>query len=190
MIPIFSRGVDYHVERQFRKDPSGRLVFLPFGSKGKAYFVDSKSDEEKIRSFVNLYRSTSALMSLLSFPSAYIPGWIVMSFAGTMALRNKLTTYVGIALFFMLILVAFAWMHWTIYKETVQGLTASLSEVGPDLKGQLREISPPPTRPRLVALVCLSAGIVLLLVAIFAATRAKSACSPKGTPTSSLAPHP
>jgi hypothetical protein len=47
MIFPFTRAMDRQVERQFRKDKGGRLVFLPFGSKGKGYFVDSKSDEEK-----------------------------------------------------------------------------------------------------------------------------------------------
>jgi len=43
----FTRAMDRQVEGQFRKDPSGRLVFLPSGRRGKAYFVDSKSDEQR-----------------------------------------------------------------------------------------------------------------------------------------------
>ena len=182
MTSIFSRAIDYHVDRQFRKDPNGRLVFLPFGSKGKAYFVDSKSDEEKIRSFVKLYRSVSVLISLLTFPIIYLPGWILTSFGGAIPLRNKLTSYAGIALFLMLVLLALAWMFWGFYKETVAGLTASLSEVGPGLKGQLSEVSPPSQGPQRLALVCLFAGIVLLGVAILGAThysRSKSPCPPK-----------
>ena len=57
MISLFSRTMDRAVDLQFRKDPGGRLVFLPFGPRKKAYFVDSKSDEEKIRAFVKMYRS-------------------------------------------------------------------------------------------------------------------------------------
>jgi len=65
----FTKAMDRQVDRQFRKDPNGRLVFLtfdskgndffadfflPIGSRGKAYFVDSNSDEEKIRAFVKM----------------------------------------------------------------------------------------------------------------------------------------
>ena len=110
MISLFFRVMDHHVERQFRKDPSGRLVFLPFGGKGKAYFVDSKPDEEKIRSFVKMYRSVAALISLLSFPSVYVPGLILNSYAGAILLRSKLETLAGIGLLFMLVLIALQWM--------------------------------------------------------------------------------
>jgi hypothetical protein len=109
--------MDHHVDGQFRKDPSGRLVFLPLGRKGKAYFVDSKSDEEKIRSLVKMYRSFAALISLLTFPSVYVPGLILNFYAGAILLRNKLEVFVGIALFFMLVQIALIWMLWGVYKE-------------------------------------------------------------------------
>ena len=72
MISLFSRLIDGHVERQFGKDPNGRRVFLPSGPKGKCYFVDSKSDEEKIKAFVKMYRSASTLISLLTSPSIVV----------------------------------------------------------------------------------------------------------------------
>jgi hypothetical protein len=49
---LVTRVADAH----FRKDPNGRLVFIPFTRRGKCYVVDSKADEEKIRAFVNMYR--------------------------------------------------------------------------------------------------------------------------------------
>jgi len=57
MISLFSRMMDRAVDSQFKKDPNGRLVFFPFTARGKAYFVDSKSDEDKIRSFAKMFRS-------------------------------------------------------------------------------------------------------------------------------------
>jgi hypothetical protein len=74
MISLFSRAMDYAVDAHFRKDPSGHLVFFPF--KGKAYFVDSKSDEEKIRAFVKMFRSAIMLISLLTYPSIAVPAFI------------------------------------------------------------------------------------------------------------------
>jgi len=72
MIPVFSRAMDYPVESQFRKEPSRRLVFLPLGPRKKRYFVDAKPEEEKIRSFLKLWRNASALTNLLLFPGVYL----------------------------------------------------------------------------------------------------------------------
>ena len=82
MISPFSRMMDYAVETHFMKDRSERLVFVPFGPKHKCYFVDSKSDEEKIRAFVRMFRSLNQLIGFLGFPSVFIPGLILEDFAG------------------------------------------------------------------------------------------------------------
>jgi len=50
MIFLVNRFADVH----FRRDPSGRLVFIPFNVRGKCYLVDSRADEEKVRAFINL----------------------------------------------------------------------------------------------------------------------------------------
>src|ERR1039457_1481751 len=158
MISLFSRMMDYAVDAHFRKDPSGRLVFVPFTSKGKTYFVDSKSDEEKIRSCVKMFRSAITLIYFLTFPSLFVPEFVLEVYAGLSPKRHRLEIVLGILLFVWLVLAALAWMLWSIYKEAVPGLTASLSEVGPDLKRQLSEASP----SRLLALSCLFAGIIVL----------------------------
>jgi hypothetical protein len=165
MISLFSRAMDYQIQGQFRKDPSGRLVFFPFTSKGKAYFIESKSDEEKIRSFVKLFRSAIALISFLIYPSLFVPAFILEDYAGLSPKQHRLAIALGIPLFFWLILGALAWMLWGVYKGAIPVLTASLSEVGPDLKRQLSEASP----SRLLALLCLFAGIILLGVGILVA---------------------
>jgi hypothetical protein len=158
MISLFSRMMDRAVDAHFRKDPSGRVVFFPFTSKGKAYFIDSKSDEEKIRSFVKIFRSAITLVSLLSYPSMLAPALVLEDYAGMSPRQLRLQIALGIPLFFWLVLAALAWMLWGVYKEAVPGLTASLSEVGPDLKLQMSEADP----SRRLALLCLFAGLVLL----------------------------
>ena len=50
------------------KDRSGRLVFVLFGLKRECYFADSKSDEEKIRAFVRMYRRQDMNFSPFSCP--------------------------------------------------------------------------------------------------------------------------
>lgn len=192
MISMFSKGMDQAVERQFRKDPNGRLVFLPFGPKKAAYFVDSKADEEKIKALVKMYRSFLALLSIMTYPLIYFPGWIVMWFADKIPLQNKLKIYLGIAAVFTLVILGFMWMLWSIYKQSIQGMTASLTEVGPELKDHLSEILPPPQRLKSVALACLFAGLLIAAGAILLATRyarPKVICPPKSA-SSSLATRP
>jgi len=167
MISPFSRLMDYSVDCQFRKDLSGRLVFFPFSRRKKAYFVDSKPDEEKIRSFVKMYRSASTLISWLSFPSTFVPAVILDDYAGLSPQRPRMAIAIGIALFFWLVLVALQCMLWSIYKKTVAGVTSSLTEVGPDLKSQLTA-SPGQRRIQRVALGVFLACVGVLILILFA----------------------
>jgi len=162
---LFSRLMDYGVESHFRKDPSGRLVFLPFGPRKKAYFVDTKSDEEKIRAFVKMYRSATAMISWMT-TGILILGLMLHDYARSNPREYSLAFTLGLPLFLWLLLIAFMLMLWGLYKRTVPGFTASLPEVGPDVRGQLSAIS---QRPRVLVLVFLAAGLFLMAVAIFAA---------------------
>jgi len=183
---MFSGVMDRAVDCQFRKDRSGRLVFIPFTLKGKCYFVDSKSDEEKLRGFVKLFRSTLTLISWLSFPSIYIPGLILDDFAGLTPRGHRLAIALGVPLFFWAILGVLAFMLWFVYKGTVPNMTASLGEVGPELKGQLREISGRPGRVALgVSLACLGL-LILMIVGILGwhHSHGKSGCPVKVTSAS------
>jgi hypothetical protein len=66
-------------------------------------------------------------------------------------------------LFFWLILAALQWMLWGVYKKTIPSLTASLSEAGPEVKGQLIEVSRRPQRVALgVGIACL--GLLILIM--------------------------
>jgi hypothetical protein len=54
---------DKFAHRQFAKDESGRLVFLPRGPHRPAYFIDS-SDENKLKSLVKVYGVAAAIINL------------------------------------------------------------------------------------------------------------------------------
>jgi len=165
MISLFSRMMDHAVETHFMKDRSGRLVFVPFGLKRKCYFVDSKSDEEKIRAFVRMYRSLNQLVAFLGYPSVFIPGLVLEDLAGLSPRGHRFAIAFGIPLIFLLVLIALLWMLWSLYKGAIPSLTSSLTEVGPDLKGQLSEISQRSWRlPLLVA----GAFFLLMAFALFA----------------------
>jgi hypothetical protein len=165
MFSAFSKMMDHAVETHFRKDRSGRLVFIPFSLKRKCYFVDSKSDEEKIRALVKMFRSAIQLISFLTYPSLFVPLFILEDYAGLSPRGHRLAIVLGIPLFFWLVLIALAWMLWSLYKGAIPSLTSSLSEAGPEAMGQLREISP---RPRRLVLLVVAAGLLLLGLALFA----------------------
>jgi len=166
MISLMNHLADVH----FRKEPSGRLVFVPFTLRGKCYFVDSKADEEKVKAFVNLYRIPNTVISLLLCPIVMVPGLILEDYGGLTPRAHRLTIALGVSGFFWLSFVALALMLWVVYKATVPGLTASLIEVGPEIKAQLSAISPQQRGLRRVALVCLLAGLILLALALVALT--------------------
>jgi hypothetical protein len=166
MISLMNRLADVH----FRKEPSGRLVFIPFTRRGKCYFVDSKADEEKVRAFVNMYRIPNTLMSFLISPMVLVPGLILEDYAGLTPRAHRLTIALGVSGFFWLSFVVLALMLWVVYKATIPGLTASLSEVPPEIKAQLTIIPAQQRGLRRVALVCLLAGLILLGLALVALT--------------------
>jgi hypothetical protein len=169
MISLIDRIADVH----FKKELSGRLVFIPFTRKGKCYFVDSKGDEEKIRAFVNLYRIPNTVMSLLLCPLVMVPALVLEDYGGLTPRTHRLTIALGISGFFWLSFVAVALMLWVVYRAMVPGLTASLSEVAPEIKARLVAASPPPGFRR-AALVCLVAGLILLGLALFVLTGHRS----------------
>jgi hypothetical protein len=166
MISLMNRLADVH----FRKEPGGRLVFIPFTRRGKCYFVDSKADEEKIRAFLNMYRIPSTLISLLMTPMVMVPALILEDYGGLTPRGHRLTVALGISGFFWLSFIALALVLWFVYKAAVPGLTASLSEVAPEIKAQLSAISPQQPGLRRVALVCLLAALILLALALVALT--------------------
>ena len=165
MMSLMTRVADAH----FRKDSNGRLVFIPFTRRGKCYFVDSKADEEKVRAFVNMYRIPNTLISLLICPMVTIPALFLEDYGGLTPRAHRLRVALGVSGFFWLSFVALSLMLWFVYKATVPGLTASLTEVAPEIKAQLSAISPE-QRGRRVALVCLLAGLILLGLALVALT--------------------
>ena len=165
MVFWFSRLIDFGVDSQLRKDASGQLVFLPFGPRKKAYFVDSKSDEEKIRAFVKMYRSASTLISWM-WIGIYSFGWTAYVGASAVPLRTRVTDLVVSGLVYMLLPIAFLLILWGVYKQTIPNLTSSLREAGADVAGQLTDAG---SGRRRVILVCLGACVILmglLLVAV------------------------
>jgi hypothetical protein len=164
MIPLFSRVINAAVDRQFRKDRNGRLVYIPFSLKRKCYFVDSNADEEKIRALVRMFKSAITVIPLVTYPIIAAPGFILEDYAGLSLRGHRLTIALGVPLFLWLVLTGFMWMLWSLYKGAIPGLTASLSEVGPEVMGELREFSQRTQRP----MALIAAGLFIVALAVLA----------------------
>jgi hypothetical protein len=168
MISPFSKLLDLVVDGHFRKDRSGRLAFSPrVAFRDKAYFVDSPSDAVKIKAVVRMYQSASTLVSVLAYPVMMIVGLFLDDYAGLTPRGHRLQVSFGIPLFYALISSALLWMLCRFYKKAIFTFTSPLVEVGPDVMGQLTEISPRPRRILFAASACI---LLLLLLIIFAVT--------------------
>lgn len=168
MISLTNQIADVH----FRKVLSGQLVFIPFTRRGKCYFVDSKADEEKIRAFVKMYRIPNTVISLLLCPIVMVPALILEDYGRLTPRAHRLTIALGIAGYFWLTFIALAVMLWLVYRAAVPGLTASLTEIGPEIKTQLIALSAEQRGTRRVGLICVFAGLILLGIVLFLALTA------------------
>ena len=112
-----------------------------------------------------MYRSVFQLISFLTYPSFIIPALILEDYAGLTPRGHRFAIAFGVPLLFWLVLCALLCMLWSLYKGAIPGLTSSLSEVGPDLKGQLTEIS---KRSWRLPLLFAAAGLLLMAFALFA----------------------
>src|ERR1700675_5033870 len=102
---FFSRLISYGVAKQLRKDTNGQTVFLPFGPRKKAYFVDSQADEIKIRSFLKIYQSASLLISWLTTLAFYIFGWSLPSHSSAIPVWTRLTPFLVSCSVYLLIAI-------------------------------------------------------------------------------------
>jgi hypothetical protein len=154
----FSRLIDLAISSQFRKDSSGRTVFLPLISKRDGYFVDSKLDEDKIRSFVKMYRSAILLVTLLGYITLYSVPTLMNSIARPSPLKGRLVIFAWVSSIAMLIFLAAVWILWSTYKEGIRSVTSSLPEAGPDVMSRLSNIARP---TRTIVFMLLAAGAIL-----------------------------
>jgi hypothetical protein len=161
----FARLLDFAESAQFRKDSSGRMVFLPLISKGQGFFVDSLSDEEKLRALVRLYRGANVLLgllwSLLNYLAVLAPGSISSYYRGVVPLHAKLTAVAWVASISLVFYGVAAWGGWNLYKQAIQSFTHAFPKVSPEAVRQLPAVSVGPQRALLVF-----AGAALLLIAI------------------------
>jgi hypothetical protein len=163
MISPFSRFIDLAVNSQFKKDSTGRSVFLPMVSKKNGYFVDSKPDEDKIRSFVKMYRSAMLLVALLGYVTIYAVPTLLNAFARPSPLKSRLVIVALVSSVAALLFLSAVCILWSAYKDGIRSVTSSLSEAGPDVISRLIETN---RSTKSLAFMFLAAGAILCGVAL------------------------
>jgi len=115
--------------RQFARDESGRLVFLPSGRRRTAYIVDN-ADETKFRSLVKVYLVGAALVNIIG-STASLGLTQALTFDERSAplghkIKFGLVVYaISAALFY----VGPGLLLWKVYRGAIGALCASLIPV-------------------------------------------------------------
>jgi len=170
---MFSGWTDQLVALRFRKDSSERLVFLPFGPRKPGYYVDAASDAQVIKSLVKMYAVASALINLMGYLASYTLAQLLVFNDHSAPLANRLKTGIAVYSISALVLMILpAWALWKTYKGLIRGCCATLSAVGPELIRQMEKPSNPLRKNALIA----GAGVLLVGLAILAATSYRSHC--------------
>lgn len=156
---------DNIANRQFARDESGRLVFLPRGPRRAAYIVDN-ADETKMKSLVKVYLVAATLVNLTgSLASlAFTQSLTFDERSAPLAYKIKLALVVY-AISAALLYVGPALLLWNVYREVVGRLCTSLTTVDPT---SLRLTHPPSGSNRTVVIVLITALALLALGILFA----------------------
>jgi hypothetical protein len=152
----------------FQREGTGRWIFLPFGLKGKCYFVDSKSDEEKIRAFIRTYCGVYLLFFVI-WTEICVFAWRTYGWNRAPAGRTGVMYLVASFLVYGLAFNAPILVLQRIYRRKISRLTASLLEAEAETKRQLRHVFIGRRRRVLIrlALMCSSALLLLLGLMLF-----------------------
>jgi len=154
--------LDNLVDRQFAKDDSGRLVFLPRGPRRPGYFVDS-ADEQQIKSLVKIYGLAAMLINMIgSTASIAFTLWLVAD-EHPASLAHKLKFgLVVYAISASLLYYGPALLLWKVYRRAVVELCSSLTAVDP-ASAHLTRL---PSTSRRIVLVLLASGLLFLALGI------------------------
>lgn len=156
---------DIFATRQFAKDDSGRVVFLPRGPRRAGYYVGAP-DESRFKSLVKVYGLGAALINLAGSTASYaFTAWLTSSErCASLASRLKL----GLAVYAIsssLLYIGPALLLWNVYRKEVAALCSSLDTVDPTSVHLTSEHS----SARRTGLIILFAGLLVLALGILLA---------------------
>lgn len=156
------------LDYSFRKDPAGRVVFLPFGWKKPGYHIDSPSDEQKTKPFAKMYFLSRTLVQLFGNLSAFLLAEGVISADPRASIAHKIKVFlviysIGVSLFEILPL----WLLGRLYRKSIPQICSAMPVAGPEEISQLdKSLSPLRRRAIFVGIGFVVLGAVILLAVI------------------------
>jgi len=153
-------------EALFRKDASGRLIFLPRGPRKTGYYVDSASDEQKLKALVKLNVVTLMFFNLAGFLGSYTLAatWESLYFIHLpISLEARVLRVAAVYLISALV-IQFTpiLVIQKIYQRSLRDICQNLQPAEPGLLGDVWK----PYRQRVLLAL---AGAILLMGVLFAA---------------------
>lgn len=155
---------DNLTNRQFARDESERLVFLPRGRRRAGYIVDG-ADETKIRSLVKVYFVAATLINIIGTTASVGFAQLLAFDQPSLPLTHEIGRFVVVyAISSALLYVGPALLLWNVYRRVTESLCASMTSVNPS---SLRLACLPSSSKRIILIVSLVA-FVLVAIAILA----------------------
>jgi hypothetical protein len=127
---FFDKWSEQAVTLRFGKDPNGRPVFLPFGPRKAAYYLDATCDTQAIKSLIKMHSLAAAFISWLGGFSSYAFTYsLVFTERGT-PLAHKLKVGITVysicaAIFMILPTVALSRM----YQRSIRDCCSSFTQL-------------------------------------------------------------
>jgi len=165
---MFTAWIDQAVNARCRKDPSGRLIFLPYGRRRAGYYLDSAPDYQKVKALLAIYWLASSLFQVLGSTSS-----IVVAMGASFDRPGSPAGRLEFALIIYVISAfTFCWLPmlllWRLYRRLLPELCSSLQEASPESMAHLQTIPNPLRWP---ALIVALAGLAVMLVIFILVSR-------------------
>jgi hypothetical protein len=177
---MFSGWIGQLVNARCRRDPGGRLVFLPQGRRKPGYYLDSDADYQKVKAPVAIYTLASMLFQVLGSTAAIVIA-IGASTDHPASLANKLEFVL-----MLYVLSAFTlqwlpmWLLWRLYRALLPELCASLQPIPPESMSDLQTLPNPMRRGSLIVVVL---ALFVMAVILFLVSRPQCSANPTANVT-------
>ena len=174
---MFDRAAD----ALFRKDASGRLIFLPHGPRKTGYYIDSASDAQKIKALVKLQLVAVMFFNLGGFLASYTLAatWESLYFIHLPISIEARVLRVAAVYVISALIIQFTpiLVVQKIYQRSLRDICQNLQPAEPGLLGPLSGGSNPLRR----VLVALAVGVMLMGV-LFAAVASRQVRKRRAAP--------
>lgn len=172
-------------EALFRKDASGRLIFLPRGPRKTGYYIDAPSDEQKIKALVKLQLVAVMFFNLTGFLGSYALAatWESLYFIHLPISLEARALRVGAVYLISAAVIQFTpiLVVQKIYQRSLREICSTLQPAEPGSFGQLSEVSKPYRQRVLVVLAVTMMLMGVLFAAVAGRQVRKRHAAPKTT---------